>query len=79
MITQQFRDNRARFSHQDLAPYRGQWVAFTPDGRRLLAGADALELLAKKLRAAGHHLQDVVFDRIPGAEEGIHIGGAELH
>jgi hypothetical protein len=45
MNTRQLRENRAAFPASELAKYRGQWVAFSADGRRIVASApDFVEL-----------------------------------
>src|SRR5947209_8626042 len=77
MNRQQYRNNRAAFPRAELARYRGQWVAFSPDGRRLLAGAEALERLEEQLAALGEDPQQVVLERVPGPEDDTCVGGAE--
>src|SRR5260370_1583745 len=50
MDTRQLRENRAAFPAAELAKYRGQWVAFSMDGRRIVASAaDFVELDARVL------------------------------
>jgi hypothetical protein len=45
MDIRQFRENRSALSAAELQKYRGQWVAFGMDGRRIIASApDFLEL-----------------------------------
>ncbi len=77
MNRQQYRDNRVTFPPAELAKYRGQWVAFSPDGRRILAGAEALECVEEQLAALREDPQEVVLEYIPGAEDDISLGGAE--
>jgi hypothetical protein len=51
MDTQQIRENRSAFPAAELVKYRGQWVAFSGDGRRVVAGApDLVELDALLVR-----------------------------
>src|SRR2546428_527717 len=38
----EYRQNRAGFPASELARYRGQWVAFSSDGRRIIAGSEDL-------------------------------------
>lgn len=45
--------NRARFPLEDLARYAGKFVAFSPDGARILEFGDTEEELEQKLEAAG--------------------------
>ena len=37
MKIQEFLENRDRFPRAELARYRGQWLAFSGDGRRIIA------------------------------------------
>ena len=79
MLTQEFRQNRSRFPREELAKYRGQWVAFSPDGRRIVASAETLEALHQRLQAAGENAQQLAFEGIPGPDDDISLGAAELH
>lgn len=79
MITQEFRQNRAQFPREQLAKYRGQWVAFSPDGRRIVATAETLEALEDHLAAAGEDAQRLVFEGVPGPEDDSFLGGEEMH
>jgi len=48
-----FSENRSQFPAEDLARYAGHYVAWSPDGRLILAhGADP-DLVEKQLVAAG--------------------------
>ncbi len=76
MNLQEFRENRARFSPAELASYRGQWVAFSPDGRRIIAGNEDLAALDQMVVAIGEDPEQVAFERIE--VEDTYLGGAEL-
>lgn len=69
MITQEYRDNRARFPHAELAKYQGSWVAFSSDGRRIVARGETVEQLEQQIAAEGGDGQDVVLEWLPGADE----------
>lgn len=56
--------------------YRGQWIALSPDGTRILAHDDDLGRLEDKLIAAGESPDRVLFDRVEDTD--ISLGGAEL-
>jgi hypothetical protein len=73
-----FRSHRAQFSREELAKYRGQWVAFSADGRRILASGETLECLEQKLAAQGSSPQEVVLEGIPGPEDDTFLGAEEL-
>ena len=69
MNTQEYRTNRAQFPRDELAKHSGQWVAFSPDGRHIVAGDEDLERLGECLTARGEDLQQVVFEYVPGSGE----------
>jgi hypothetical protein len=77
MDRQLFQKNRRAFPLEELARYRGQWVAFSSDGRRVVAGADSLGLLVDRLVALGEDPQEVGFEHVPGPDDDIYLGGAE--
>jgi hypothetical protein len=71
----QFREGRSAFPWAELAKYRGNWVAFSMDGRRIVASApDFLELDAL-LKAMGEDPERVGFEFIDF--EDTYLGGAE--
>ena len=53
---------------KELAKHRGHWVAFSPDGRRLIASATMLASLDTLVRAAGENPEEVLLERIPDGE-----------
>jgi Family of unknown function (DUF5678) len=59
-----FDENRSRFPPEQLLPYAGQHVAWSPDGSRILASGEDMDEVEKKLRAAGIHPSQVVFEYI---------------
>ena len=77
MFTQEFRENRQRFPLEELRKYCGQWVAFSADGRRIVANAPTLEALEQQLEAAGEDPQQVWFEGIPGPDDDISLGSGE--
>ncbi len=64
MDTRQLRENRAAFPAADLAKHRGQWVAFSLDGRRIVAGAPDLVELDTVLLAMGENPERVALEYI---------------
>ena len=59
-----------------LVKYHGQWVAFSLDGRRIIAGSEDLATLDNLIVAAGEDPEQVAFERIE--VDDIFLGGAEL-
>jgi len=62
--------NRAKFTEEQLKPYDGQWVAFSSDGSRLIAGAFDLLELDRLVQQAGLQMEDVWLESIlfPGTQ-----------
>jgi hypothetical protein len=73
---QTYRENRGRFSRAELAKFHGQWVAFSLDGCRIIAGSADLGTLDKLLVASGEDPEQVALERIE--LDDICLGGAEL-
>jgi hypothetical protein len=59
-----FDENRRQFPLEKLAAYAGQFVAWNPDGTRILASAASMEAVEEKLIAAGIDPSQVVGDYI---------------
>jgi hypothetical protein len=55
--------------------FRGQWVAFSSDGRRVVASSDDLETLEALVIAAGEDPEQTAYERIEF--EDVHLGSAE--
>ena len=77
MNAQEYRTNRAQFPRDELAKHSGQWVAFSLDGRRVVAGDEELERLGERLRARGVDLQQVVFEYVPRPGDDSTLDGVE--
>jgi hypothetical protein len=60
---------------QELAPYQGQWVAWSEDGKTVLAHAPDMGRLFQEIDRLG--LTDYVIDSIPGPDEDF-LGGSAL-
>ena len=56
----QYEVNRSRFPLEELAKYAGKFVAFSPDGMRILESGDTEEEVEQKLAAAGISPSQVV-------------------
>ena len=53
---------------EDLSKHRGCWVAFSPDGRRLVASSVSLSTLDAHVRAAGENPEEVLLERVPDGD-----------
>jgi hypothetical protein len=76
MSVRLYRENRAKIPPEELTRHKGQWVAFSQDGARIVASAKTLETLDNRIVAAGENPEMVVLEYI-GAED-IVVGGAEF-
>ena len=79
MGVQEFLANRNAFSQAELLAHLGRWVAFSEDGRAILAGADTLEQLETALAERQIDPQTVHFEYIPAAQEDNVLLSPEMH
>jgi hypothetical protein len=56
------------FPVEELAKYRGCWVAFSADGLRLIASGRTFAALETNLRAAGENLEEVLLEHVPDGD-----------
>jgi hypothetical protein len=63
-LTKEFFENRQNFSIDEVAKYRGQHIAWSWDGSRIVDSATDENELWDKLIAAGIDPQRVVFDYV---------------
>jgi hypothetical protein len=75
-IRRQFLERRAAFPAEELARHAGRWVAWSPDGSRVVAEADHPEDLDDRVRAAGEDPERCVVEGI-AAEDAV-LGGEGL-
>jgi hypothetical protein len=72
MDIDEFNKNRAAFPIEELLRYRGQYIAWSPDGIRIIASdPDGLKL-DDTVRALGYDPAQILFSLVPD-EEGIYI------
>jgi hypothetical protein len=62
MDTGKLRQNRSAFPEAELVKYHGQWVAFSGDGQRIVAGAPDLIELDAVLRKMGEDPEQVALE-----------------
>jgi hypothetical protein len=77
MDLKEYRHNRALFQLSELLKYNGRWVAFSVDGRRIIASSHDLGILDNLIVAAGENPEQVALDKNELEDE--YLGGAELH
>jgi Family of unknown function (DUF5678) len=64
MDFQLYQDNRDSFPIDELRKHDGRWVAFSADGRRIVASAETLDEVERQLVASGEDPEEVGFERI---------------
>jgi hypothetical protein len=69
-------ENRAKFPLEELGRYAGRWVAWSPDGARVVAHAANPQALDDLIRDAGEDPEHCLVEGIP-AEDAV-IGGVGL-
>ena len=78
MISVAYRNNRAAFPRSELERHRGRWIAFDPEGTRIVASGETLDLVEEQVKAAGEDPNEVVLERVPGVDEDVHLGGEAI-
>ena len=68
MNMQEYLKNRGAFPLEELAKHRGEWVAWSPDGRRLVATCRDPDALDDLVRAAGEDPENCLIEGIPDAD-----------
>ncbi len=76
MDMQLYLKNRLAFPLDELATHRGEWVAWSPDGTRLVAFTRDPEALDDLVRAAGEDPENCPIEGIPDAD--CVVGGLEV-
>jgi hypothetical protein len=65
MNMQEYLKNRLAFPMAELAKHKGEWVAWSPDGTRLVAFARDMGVLDDLIKAAGEDPEDCPIEGIP--------------
>jgi hypothetical protein len=63
-----YTQNISKFSAEELAPYEGQYVAFSPDGTTILTAAPSISELALQLKQMGLAPVDYEIEPIPPSD-----------
>jgi hypothetical protein len=70
-----FLKHRAAFPAEKLARYAGRWIAWSPDGSRIVADSEAPENLDDQILAAGEDLTRCVVEGIPETDAMLGVAG----
>ena len=76
MNMQEYLKNRSIFPLAELAKHRGEWVAWSPDGTRLVAFSRDPDALDALVLAAGENPEDCPIEGIP--ESDCVVGGLDV-
>jgi hypothetical protein len=67
-------ENRQRYPLDELAKYAGTWIAWSPDGTRIVASARNAEDLEELVRTAGEDPLNCIVEGVPESDS--LIGGS---
>ena len=76
MNMRQYLKNRIAFPLDELAKHRGEWVAWSPDGTRLVATSRDPDALDDLIRAAGENPEECPIEGIP--DKDCVVGGLDV-
>jgi hypothetical protein len=68
MDMRKYLKNRIAFPLAELAKHRGEWVAWSPDGARVVASSRDPDALDDLIRAAGENPEDCPIEGIPDTD-----------
>ena len=77
MDMQEYLRNRRRFSFDELDTYAGKYVAWSPDGTRIIASADDLSQLCEAVDSSGFDPAEIVMEPVPLPDEVVLGGGLD--
>lgn len=76
MDMQEFLRNRQEFPSEELAKYRGKYIAWSPDGKKVIASdKDPMNVIAA-IKGYGYNEADCVLSSVP--EHDAFIGSGRL-
>ena len=65
---QEYLKNRGQFSVGELAKFAGRWVAWSPDGMRIVASSQDLDSLDAMIQATGEDPEQCPIEGIPDTD-----------
>ncbi len=77
MDMREFVKNRGQVSPAQLEKYAGKYVAWSPDGKRIIAADDDPMKVVAALKSAGYDPAECVLSSVPEAEEVVLGGGLD--
>jgi hypothetical protein len=75
IISPNFQDNVSRISEVEINKHRGRFVAFSLDGRKILASAESMEHVETILVGMGIDPSQVVGSYLDPPDVDAHLGG----
>ena len=77
MDMQKYLKNRQQFPPEELEKYAGKYVAWSPDGTRIIASDDDYAKVAQAVDASGYDPAEIVMEPIPFPDEVVLGGGLD--
>lgn len=77
MNMREFLTNRTQVSPAELEKYAGKYVAWSPDGKQIIAADDDPIQVVAAVRSAGYDLEECVLSSVPAPEEVVLGGGLD--
>jgi hypothetical protein len=77
MDMSEFLKNRAHVAPAEVARYAGKYVAWSPDGKRIIAADDDPMSLVAAVKSAGYDSAECVLSSVPVADEVVLGGGLD--
>jgi hypothetical protein len=77
MDMQIFLKNRHKFPADELEKYAGRYVAWSPDGTRIIASDEDFARVAAAVDASGYDSREIVMEPIPWPDEVVLGGGLD--
>lgn len=77
MDMQEYLKNRHQFPHDELDKYAGKYVAWSPDGTRIIASDEDPLKLVDAINELGFESSEVVIEPVPFPDEIVLGGGLD--
>jgi hypothetical protein len=77
MNMREFLKNRSQFSPAELERHAGKYVAWSPDGKQIIAADDDPMKVVAAVKSAGYDPAECVLSSVPAREEVVLGGGLD--